>query len=120
MTRRSAQSSLAESVNEIRREVVSIRDQLAQLAAEVCERPAETAEQPAATTDDRGRAELRWLSAHIDEVAARHQGKAIAVVGEQVVASGPDMKTVVRLAREAGYPDALFTAIRTDQPEYRS
>jgi hypothetical protein len=120
MPRIASRPSLRDTVTELRREVRSLQEQLNVLTAEIRRRPAEQdAQGGAAAQSDRGRAELEWLSAHIQDIAARHRGEAIAIAGQRVVASGPDMETVVRQAMEAGYPDALFTGIPKDPPSIR-
>lgn len=119
MARRTARMSLLESVDQLRREIDLIRERLDALAAERRGGPVAAAgPEPGASRQDRGGAEMTWLSAHY-EIAARHRGEAIAVAGKRVIASGPDMKAVVRLAREAGHPDALYTAIPSDRPKHR-
>lgn len=120
MSRATSRSSLRDDVNELRQEIGSLREQLSALAAQVHRRPtAARVEQGTAHRTDRGRVELEWLSSHTEEIGAKHRGEAIAIAGERVVASGPDMATVVRLATDAGYPDALFTAIPKDRPNLR-
>ncbi len=120
MPRAAPRTSLRDAVNELRREVCALRERLEALAAEIHKRPPEGIVARGETAQrDRGHAELQWLSAHIEEIAARHRGEAIAIAGERVVASGPDMETVVRRATEAGYPDALFTGIPKEPPMVR-
>ena len=120
MTGATARASLRDAVNELRREVTAVRERLDALAAEIHEQPARgSAQDEEADGADRGRVELDWLSAHIEEIAAKHRGEAIAISGQRVVASGPDLETVVRLASEAGHPDALFTGIPKDRPRPR-
>jgi hypothetical protein len=120
MSRAASRPSLRDAVNELRQEVGSLRDQLNALAAKVYQRPTEASvEQGTAHRADRGRVELEWLSSHTEEIGAKYRGEAIAIAGRRVVASGPDMATVVRLATKAGHPNALFTAIPKDRPNPR-
>lgn len=64
-------------------------------------------------------AELRWLEVHYDELAAKYRGQAIAIYADRVVAADPELESVVHQARDAGFADALFTAIPAGEPRYR-
>ena len=55
---------------------------------------------------DRAR-EVEWLKEHRDEYA----GQWIALDGENLIASGDDLKQVVGTARRLGVPDALMIRV---------
>ncbi|SRR6266498_3728465 len=55
---------------------------------------------------DRSR-EYTWLAQHRDE----YIGQWVALDRENLIASGDDLKRVVRTAREAGAPDALMVLV---------
>lgn len=55
-------------------------------------------------------AERRWLSEHADEYA----GQWVALKGDQLISSGPDLREVYEAARMAGHPDALLEQVEAD------
>jgi len=57
------------------------------------------------------RRESEWLKQHRDAYA----GQYVALYGDQLVAHGPDGRTVLRQAREAGFPRALM--VRIESPD---
>jgi GMP synthase-like glutamine amidotransferase len=69
--------------------------------------------QPAAPEepDPYRRREYEWLKQHRDEYA----GQYVALYGDQLVAHGADGRTVLRQAREAGFPRALM--VRIEAPD---
>jgi hypothetical protein len=57
---------------------------------------------------DRSR-ENEWLRNHRDEYA----GQWVALDGKKLIASGDDLKEVVKTARELGAPDALMLRVES-------
>lgn len=56
-----------------------------------------------------------WLEKNRDEYA----GKYVALIGDKLVASDANLKTVITEARNSGFPDALITLVeRRDAPLY--
>jgi hypothetical protein len=66
-----------------------------------------------------GTAALRWLESHYDELVRDHSGEALAIFDGRVVAAHRDLEIVVRMAREEGCEDALFTSIPLSTATYR-
>jgi hypothetical protein len=61
--------------------------------------------------DDFRAVEMAWLQVHGRELAEQHAGEWIAIDGPQLVASAPDLPTLLARAAEAGHPDPLVTAV---------
>jgi hypothetical protein len=55
--------------------------------------------------------EMMWLLENHAELASTYAGQWLAIEGPSLVAHGPDLATVIRLAQEAGYDHPFITAI---------
>jgi hypothetical protein len=56
--------------------------------------------------------EAIWIQRNRDYLWKNYAGQWIAVVGERLIAAGPDAIQVQAEADEQGYPDALITGVR--------
>jgi hypothetical protein len=55
--------------------------------------------------------EMKWLQGNHAMLSEKYAGQWLAIEGDALVAHGPDLATVVRLAQEAGFPHPFITAI---------
>ena len=126
---RSEMASCRSHISSLQREVDELRQQLSTMTAsparelsgvtETGKSEHFTADSVAVPAHSPRAAELRWLEEHYDELAATYRGKAIAIFADRVVAADVDLEVVVHQAREAGYVDALFTAIPESAAQHR-
>jgi hypothetical protein len=56
--------------------------------------------------------EVVWIQKNRDYLWKHFAGQYIAVVGETLVAAGPDRRRVQEEAERGGYPEPLITGVR--------
>ncbi len=59
--------------------------------------------------------EYEWLRQHREA----YPGQYVALIGDQLVSHGPNLREVIDAARQSGYPRALFVRIESpDEPPF--